>query len=167
MPSPLVELSGVVKRFGDETALDGITASIEAGRMTGLVGPDGGGKTTLLRLMAGLLVADGGSLRVCGADPAVDPETVHGSVGYMPQSFGLYEDLNVAENLSLYADLCGVVGTEREVAIGRLLHFTGLRPLMSRLAGKLSGGMKQKLGIACALIPKPRLLLLDELTLPL
>ncbi|MCB2100667.1 MAG: ABC transporter ATP-binding protein [Rhodobacterales bacterium] len=161
-PLPLVDIEGLEKRFGAVTALDGITAAIHPGRMTGLVGPDGAGKTTLLRLVAGLLRADGGRLSVCGADPGTDPERVHEAVGYMPQSFGLYEDLSVAENLSLYADLRGVVGDARERAFDRLLRFTGLGPFRTRLAGRLSGGMKQKLGIACAMVVKPRLLLLDE-----
>lgn len=162
MATPLVELDGVVKRFGGNAAIDGVSARILAGRMTGLVGPDGAGKTTLLRLIAGLLVADQGRLSVCGADPGLEPERVHEAVGYMPQSFGLYEDLSVEENLSLHADLRGVVGDARGETMTRLLRFTDLGRFRGRLAGKLSGGMKQKLGIACAMIVKPKLLLLDE-----
>lgn len=167
MDAPLVQIQSLSKRFKGALALDGLTADIHAGRMTGLVGPDGAGKTTLMRLIAGLLHADAGRLTVCGFDPAEDTQAVHEAVGYMPQSFGLYEDLSVFENLTLYADLRGVTGADRQETFARLLDFTNLAPFQKRLAGRLSGGMKQKLGIACALIPKPRLLLLDELTLPL
>jgi ABC-2 type transport system ATP-binding protein len=158
----LVSLSAVTKRFGDATALDAITASIPAGKITGLVGPDGAGKTTLIRLMAGLLVAEAGSIRVLDLDPRTDAPRIHASIGYMPQRFGLYEDLSVAENLTLYADLRGLERASREKVFGELLAFTDLAPFVDRLAGKLSGGMKQKLGLACALIQRPRLLLLDE-----
>lgn len=162
MASPLAELNAVSKRFKRATALDGLTATIQPGRMTGLVGPDGAGKTTLMRLIAGLLIADEGTLSVCGFDPATQAHELHDAVGYMPQSFGLYEDLTVAENLSLYADLRGVTGQARAETFAKLLRFTGLSPFQDRLAGQLSGGMKQKLGIACAMIVKPKLLLLDE-----
>jgi len=146
----LVRLDDVRKSFGATSAVDGVTASIPAGRVTGLVGADGAGKTTLLRLMAGLLAPDGGAL------------TASDALGYMPQRFGLYEDLSVAENLSLYADLRGLAAAEQAEAFTRLLSFSGLAGFESRLAGKLSGGMKQKLGLACALVATPRLLLLDE-----
>ncbi|HLY58918.1 MAG TPA: ATP-binding cassette domain-containing protein [Stellaceae bacterium] len=143
-------------------ALDRIDAEISGGRITGLVGPDGAGKTTLLRLIDGLLLADAGSIEACGLDPASRSRELHEAAAYMPQRFGLYEELTVAENLTLYADLRGVVGDERRDAFGRLLDFTALAPFQDRLAGKLSGGMKQKLGLACALIKQPLLLLLDE-----
>lgn len=162
MDAPLVQIQSLSKRFKGALALDGLTADIHAGRMTGLVGPDGAGKTTLMRLIAGLLHADAGRLTVCGFDPAEDTQAVHEAVGYMPQSFGLYEDLSVFENLTLYADLRGVTGADRQETFARLLDFTNLAPFQKRLAGRLSGGMKQKLGIACAMIVKPRLLLLDE-----
>ncbi len=162
MNEALVSLSAVTKRFGDTTALDAITASIPAGKITGLVGPDGAGKTTLIRLMAGLLVAEAGSIRVLDLDPRTEAPRIHASIGYMPQRFGLYEDLSVAENLTLYADLRGLERASREKVFGELLAFTDLAPFVDRLAGKLSGGMKQKLGLACALIQRPRLLLLDE-----
>lgn len=162
MASPLAELNAVSKRFKRTAALDNLTATIQTGRMTGLVGPDGAGKTTLMRLIAGLLIADEGTLSVCGFDPATQSHELHDAVGYMPQSFGLYEDLTVAENLSLYADLRGVTGQARAETFAKLLRFTGLSPFEGRLAGQLSGGMKQKLGIACAMIVKPKLLLLDE-----
>ncbi len=130
--------------------------------ITGLVGPDGAGKTTLMRLMAGLLASSAGSIEVNGLDPVSQAAELREFIGYMPQKFGLYEDLSVRENLELHADLRGVVGPAREGAFGRLLAFAELDRFVERLAGKLSGGMKQKLGLACALLGRPRLLLLDE-----
>ncbi len=163
MGVPLVRIDGVTKRFGRAApALDGISGSIGAGAITGLVGPDGAGKTTLIRLMAGLLAAEQGSLEVLGFDPARDAARIHASIGYMPQLFGLYEDLSVEENLHLYADLRGLPKRERASVFDELLSFTDLARFTDRRAGKLSGGMKQKLGLACALMRKPRLLLLDE-----
>ena len=160
---PLVEIDGLSHGFGkDQTVLDRITTRIPGGRVTGLVGPDGAGKTTLLRLIAGLLAARQGSVRTLGLDPVREGPRLHRELAYMPQRFGLYEDLTVAENLALYADLRGVAGPGRAPQIARLLEFTGLGPFTGRLAGRLSGGMKQKLGLACALIARPRLLLLDE-----
>src|SRR5262245_8460453 len=160
----LAELIAVTKNFPGEKAppVDAISASIVGGQVTGLVGPDGAGKTTLMRLMAGLLLPSEGSIRACGFDTRTELSAVKEAVSYMPQRFGLYEDLTVAENLNLYADLRGVVGREREEPTVRLLSFTALGPFTSRLAGNLSGGMKQKLGLACALIKTPKLLLLDE-----
>jgi len=160
----LVVIDGLTKHFpGQESpALDGISTRITAGRVTGLVGPDGAGKTTLIRLLIGLLEPDSGSITVDGLDVTRRAGAVHEMAGYMPQKFGLYEDLSVIENLELYADLRHVTGNERRRKFERLLDFTGLDPFQSRLAGKLSGGMKQKLGLACALIGDPRLLLLDE-----
>lgn len=162
--APLVHAEAVTKRFlaGLAPALDAISTTIEGGRVTGLVGPDGSGKTTLLRLIAGLLKADGGKLEVLGLDPVRAGPELHCRLAYMPQRFGLYEDLTVLENLTLYADLRAVAGPERAQTFERLMSFTGLGPFTARLAGKLSGGMKQKLGLACALIVKPELLLLDE-----
>jgi ABC-2 type transport system ATP-binding protein len=130
--------------------------------MTGLVGPDGAGKTTLIRLIAGLIVADGGTLEVLGFDPARQAERVHAAIGYMPQRFGLYEDLTVQENLELYANLRALPRADRGAVFEELLAFTDLARFAARPAGKLSGGMKQKLGLACALMRKPRLLVLDE-----
>jgi drug efflux transport system ATP-binding protein len=157
-----VDIRAVAKRFGDVTALGGFDACIEAGQLTGLVGPDGAGKTTLMRIMAGLMTPTGGSVTVAGHDVAREAAAIHEVTGYMPQRFGLYEDLSVAENLTLYADLKGVGERDRTVAFARLLEFTRLGPFMDRLAGRLSGGMKQKLGLACALLATPRVLLLDE-----
>ena len=154
----------LTKRFTPDAppALDAISFSIECGQVTGVAGPDGAGKTTLMRLMAGLLVPTEGSLTVCGYDTIKDSIALHHAIGYMPQRFGLYDDLTVLENLTLYADLRGVVGQARSEAFERLLTFTDLARFTSRLAGNLSGGMKQKLGLACAMLKSPRLLLLDE-----
>ena len=143
-------------------ALDCLTTRIEPGIITGLVGPDAAGKTTLLRLMAGLLRPGDGRITVLGHDMATDAAAAHPSIGYMPQRFGLYEDLTVAGNLDLFADLHVMSPALRAARVPRLLQFTGLTPFIGRLAGKLSGGMKQKLGLACALLSRPRLLLLDE-----
>jgi ABC-type multidrug transport system ATPase subunit len=161
---PLVLAENLTKRFPGAAApaVDGLSARVEPGQVTGLVGPDGAGKTTLLRLFDGLLLPSAGAVKVCGFDTCTQLPLIREAVSYMPQRFGLYEDLSVRENLDLYADLRGVVGDEREEAYRRLLDFTGLAPFTGRLAGKLSGGMKQKLGLACALIRAPRLLLLDE-----
>jgi ABC-2 type transport system ATP-binding protein len=134
------------------------------GELTALVGPDGAGKTTLIRLAAGLMRADSGELGVLGIDVSVDPQQVQERIGYMPQRFGLYEDLTVQENLDLYADLHGVTLEERSGRYPRLMEMTGLGRFTDRLAGKLSGGMKQKLGLACTLVRSPELLLLDEPT---
>jgi ABC-2 type transport system ATP-binding protein len=145
-------------------AVDGASLRIGTGRVTGLIGPDGAGKTTLMRLVAGLLYPDDGAITVLDIDAVHDPLTVQASIGYMPQRFGLYEDLTVQENLDLYADLQGLPGSERPERYRQLLHMTGLGPFTDRLAGRLSGGMKQKLGLACTLVRPPRLLLLDEPT---
>jgi ABC-2 type transport system ATP-binding protein len=159
----LVELSRVSKRFGSaEPALDAVSGSVRAGEITGLVGPDGAGKTTLIRMMTGLLAPDSGSIHVLGFDAQTQGAAVQASIGYMPQRFGLYEDLTVRENLNLYADLRALPKSERTQVFAQLLQFTDLARFQTRLAGKLSGGMKQKLGLACALLQKPKLLLLDE-----
>lgn len=161
---PLIRLDGVSKRFEEQgrAAIDRLSIIFDAGRINGLVGPDGAGKTTLIRLMAGLLAPSEGTIRVAGFDPVAEPSALRAAVAYMPQRFGLYEDLTVMENLTLYADIRGVVGSERRQRFDELLAFTGLGPFTKRLAGRLSGGMKQKLGLACALVKVPRLLLLDE-----
>jgi len=153
-------------RSGKRTirALEGVSLSVESGKVTGLIGPDGAGKTTLMRLSAALLRADTGSIRVLGIDVAATPLEVQSAIGYMPQRFGLYEDLSVRENLDLYADLQGVPTTQRPDRFAELLRMVGLTPFAGRLAGRLSGGMKQKLGLACTLVRPPRLLLLDEPT---
>ena len=159
-----IVLSQLTRRFAaaPTPALNAISAVIPAGRITGLVGPDGAGKTTLMRIMAGLLVPTSGTLQVAGLDPVSAGHALRAKVGYMPQKFGLYEDLTVLENLSLYADLRAVVGPERERSFEELLGFTDLARFTRRPAGKLSGGMKQKLGLACVLLGQPEILLLDE-----
>ena len=145
-------------------ALDNLSFSIRPGIVTGLIGADGAGKTTFMRLAAGLLVPDSGSISILGHDATHDSLTVQGIIGYMPQRFGLYEDLTVQENLDLYSDLQGVADADRPARYTVLMEMTGMAPFTGRLAGRLSGGMKQKLGLACTLIRPPRLLLLDEPT---
>jgi len=164
MSDALVTLESVRKVFprSKKPALEAVSAMLRPGQITGLVGPDGAGKTTLIRLIAGLLEPTSGTIRVDGSDPIRDAGRLRAFIGYMPQKFGLYEDLSVQENLELHADLRGLVGEERVATFKRLLEFTDLALFTSRLAGKLSGGMKQKLGLACALLGHPRLLLLDE-----
>jgi pyoluteorin transport system ATP-binding protein len=145
-------------------ALDDVSLDAAEGTLTALVGPDGSGKTTLIRLAAGLMVLDGGELRILDVDVSSDPQQVQDRIGYMPQKFGLYEDLTVQENMDLYADLHGVTAAERHERYPRLMEMTALGTFTHRLAGRLSGGMKQKLGLACTLVRSPELLLLDEPT---
>jgi ABC-2 type transport system ATP-binding protein len=167
--APAVLAQDLRKLFAREreapvSALDGVSLEAARGALTALVGADGAGKTTLMRLAAGLLRADAGSLKVLGIDVAADPQQVQDRISYMPQRFGLYEDLSVAENLDLYADLHGVSAAERASRYAQLMAMTALAPFKGRLAGQLSGGMKQKLGLACTLVRAPELLLLDEPT---
>ena len=150
------------KGLDDVQALQGINMQIKAGQLTALVGPDGAGKTTFLRLIAGLYEPTTGSLKVLGMDVAKDPQSMQDRISYMPQKFGLYEDLSIQENLDLYADLHGVPMDVRKERFARLLKITDLACFTERPAGKLSGGMKQKLGLACTLVRSPELLLLDE-----
>jgi ABC-2 type transport system ATP-binding protein len=145
-------------------ALDEVSIEVGTGAISALVGPDGAGKTTLLRLAAGLMVADAGTMIVLGIDAARDPQAVQDRISYMPQRFGLYDDLSVQENLDLYADLHGVDREARRTRYARLMEMTDLGRFIGRPAGKLSGGMKQKLGLACTLVRSPELLLLDEPT---
>jgi ABC-2 type transport system permease protein len=167
-PSPVFAARGLCRTFrvaGREVrAVDGVSLDLAPGTINGLLGPDGAGKTTLLRLAAGLLLPDAGSLTVLGRDTVAEAQAVQSAIGYMPQRFGLYEDLSVAENLSLYADLHGVSAAQKAERWPALMRMTGLAPFLDRLAGRLSGGMKQKLGLACTLVRSPRLLLLDEPT---
>jgi ABC-2 type transport system ATP-binding protein len=154
-----------MKQGGREVqALDDVSLEVRTGAISALVGPDGAGKTTLLRLAAGLMVADTGSMTVLGLDAACDPQAVQDRISYMPQRFGLYDDLSVQENLDLYADLHGVDRDKRRERYARLMEMTDLGRFTARPAGKLSGGMKQKLGLACTLVRSPELLLLDEPT---
>lgn len=150
------------KRFGDVVALSEVSAELPAGVILGLVGPDGAGKTTLIRVLAGLMDPDGGTVEVLGRKPSAEGGAVQAEIGYMPQRFGLYEDLSVLDNLNLYANLRALDKNTRRERFEQLLEFTALAPFTERLAGQLSGGMKQKLGLACALLGQPRLLLLDE-----
>ena len=163
----VVRAEGLTRRFtGPDgrplVALDRVSLSVPRGQLTALVGPDGAGKTTLMRMMAGLLAPDEGSLHVLGLDVTRDAQAVQDRISYMPQRFGLYEDLSVQENLDLYADLHGVPQAVRRERFARLMAMTDLARFMARPAGKLSGGMKQKLGLACTLVRSPELLLLDE-----
>jgi len=160
----IITTHSLTRRFDALTAVDQLCLSIPEGELFGLVGSDGAGKTTTLRMLAGILDPHGGELEVLGQVFPSGAERVKGEVGYMSQRFGLYPDLSVAENISFYADIFGVTGAERRERTSRLLAFSGLAPFIDRLAGRLSGGMKQKLGLCCALIHKPRLLLLDEPT---
>ncbi len=167
--APALVGQGLSKRFtprkGEAAqALEGVDIVAAPSALTALVGPDGAGKTTLLRMAAGLLRADAGRLQVLGIDVAADPQGVQDRIGYMPERFGLYEDLSVQENLDLYADLHNVPHEARRVRYARLMAMTDLGAFTTRLAGQLSGGMKQKLGLACTLVRSPRLLLLDEPT---
>jgi ABC-2 type transport system ATP-binding protein len=159
---PAARASALVKRFGATCALDGISAQLPAGKILGLVGPDGAGKTTLIRLFAGLMTPTAGTVEVLGRTPRAEGGTTQAETGYMPQRFGLYEDLSVLDNLNLYANLRALDPAARRERLAELLKFTDLAPFTPRLAGQLSGGMKQKLGLACALLGRPRLLLLDE-----
>ena len=167
--SAALRLDHVRKSFRRETgesvlALDDISFSLRQGGLAALVGPDGAGKTTLIRLLAGLMKADGGTVSVLDIDAAKDPQAIQSRISYMPQQFGLYEDLTVRENLDLYSDMHGVTADNRRVQYARLMAMTGLDAFQKRLAGHLSGGMKQKLGLACTLVRSPELLLLDEPT---
>jgi len=167
--APVIVGRGLSKQFrlpSKQTvqALDDVSFEVARGSLTALVGPDGAGKTTLIRLMAGLLRADAGQLTVLGIDAAAAPQAIQDRIGYMPQRFGLYEDLSVQENLDLYADMHGVSPADRRTRYPKLMEMTALGSFTRRLAGQLSGGMKQKLGLACALVRSPDLLLLDEPT---
>ena len=159
-----IRTEALTRRFGDLAAVDGLTLSVAEGEIFGLVGPDGAGKTTTLRLLTGILSATSGRAWVAGRDVARDGEAVKETIGYMSQRFGLYSDLTVMENIAFYADIYGVTGQEFRERTERLLSFAHLSPFKRRLAGNLSGGMKQKLGLACALIHTPRVLFLDEPT---
>ena len=161
---PIIETRGLTRRFGELTAVDGLDVSVSPGEMFGLVGPDGAGKTTTLRMLCGLLDPTAGSARVAGHDVAREPQAVKDQIGYMAQRFGLYADLTVAENMSFYADLFGVEGDERRSLTERLMQMTRMAPFAGRQAGKLSGGMKQKLALMCTLLHHPRILFLDEPT---
>lgn len=161
---PAIETSALTKRFPGVTAVDHLSFDVKAGEIFGLVGPDGAGKTTTLRMLAGVLPPDEGSATVAGCNIAHEAEKAKHELSYMPQRFGLYEDLTVDENIRFYADLFGVRRRKRQPRSQQLLQAAGMSEFRERLAGHLSGGMKQKLGLVCALIHTPKVILLDEPT---
>lgn len=158
-----VEIKNLTKKFDEEfIAIDNLTLNINRGKITGLIGPDGSGKTTLIRLIAGLLVPTKGKIITLELNSATQKDLIKNKIGYMPQKFGLYEDLSVIQNLNLYADLRGINQEDKQQVFDKVLTMSDLKNFQQRLAGDLSGGMKQKLGLACTLLGKPELLLLDE-----
>jgi ABC-2 type transport system ATP-binding protein len=163
-PSPTIAATDLTKRFPGLVAVDRLSLEVVPGEIFGLVGPDGAGKTTTLRMLAGILLPDEGAAVVAGCDITRDAEAAKHRLSYMPQRFGLYEDLTVDENIRFYADLFGVPGANRRERSQRLLEAAGMAEFRRRLAGHLSGGMKQKLGLVCALIHTPEVILLDEPT---
>ena len=164
MSDPYVEVAGLARRFGEVQAVRGLSFAVERGELFGVVGPDGAGKTTLLRMLAGVLRPSEGDATIGGISVRRDPERVKHHLAYMSQRFGLYTDLTVIENIHFYADLYRVPRAERPARLETLWAFSGLGPFQGRLAGALSGGMKQKLSLCCALIHRPPMLLLDEPT---
>lgn len=160
----IIRTQGLRREFGGQPAVAGLDLAVTTGEIFGLVGPDGAGKTTTMRMLTGILPPTAGEAEVAGCDVARDPERLKEQIGYMSQRFGLYPDLTVAENLDFYADIYSVPARGRAERTERLLGFSNLTPFRHRLAGNLSGGMKQKLGLACALIHTPRVLFLDEPT---
>lgn len=159
-----LSVRGLTRAFGDLVAVNGLDFEVAPGELFGLVGPDGAGKTTTLRMLAGVLRPSAGDALVGGFSVEREPERVKHRIAYMSQRFGLYTDLTVAENIQFYADLYRVPRAERAARVERLYRFSSLGPFADRLAGKLSGGMKQKLGLCCALVHQPEILLLDEPT---
>lgn len=164
MSSVLLEARNIRKTFGTFPAVDGISLSVRAGEAYGLVGPDGAGKTTTMRLLVGALTSDGGQIEIAGYDLRAQPERARAHLGYLAQQFSLYTDLTVAENLRFFGEMRGITGSVLRQRADELLRFVGLAGFEDRLAGYLSGGMKQKLGLATALIHRPSVLLLDEPT---
>ncbi len=160
----MIRAQNLTRRFGNLTAVDGLSLEVARGEIFCLVGPDGAGKTTTLRLLTGLMAPTSGQVSVAGHDVARHPGAVKDSIGYMAQRFGLYPDLSVDENMAFYADLYGLLRNEREALALRLLRMTRMEPFRRRLAGQLSGGMKQKLALMCALLHRPQVLFLDEPT---
>jgi len=160
----MITAAGVSRSFGALTAVSEVSFSLPAGGIFGLVGSDGAGKTTLLRVIATMLAPDSGSVTVAGRDVVRERAAVKELIGYMPQRFGLYQDLSVAENLDFFMDIYGITGAERRRRRERYLGFSNLLPFTDRRAGDLSGGMKQKLGLACVLVHEPQVLILDEPT---
>ena len=162
---PAIKTVNLTRKFGDLVAVNNLNIEVQEGEIFGLVGPDGAGKTTTMRLLTGILDPTSGEGWVYNKHIVKEAETLKDNIAYMSQRFGLYEDLTVMENISFYADIyCVPHGNERDEKIKKLLGFSGLTPFKDRLAGKLSGGMKQKAGLACALIHTPKVLFLDEPT---
>ncbi len=161
---PAITADGLTKHFGSLCAVDHLSFEVHAGEIFGLVGPDGAGKTTSLRMLAGVMTPDEGTATVAAFNVVHNPEGAKQHLSYMPQRFGLYEDLTVDENIAFYGDLFGVSKAERQDRSVQLLRAAGMSEFRERLAGKLSGGMKQKLGLVCALIHRPKVVLLDEPT---
>ncbi len=160
----MIRAEGLTRRFGELTAVDALDLEIHAGEIFGMVGPDGAGKTTTLRMLSGLLDPTAGRAWVAGHDVAREPDAVKDRIGYMAQRFGLYGDLTVSENMQFYAELFGIERAERDSLTARLLRMTRMEPFLERHAGRLSGGMKQKLALMCTLLHHPQVLLLDEPT---
>jgi ABC-2 type transport system ATP-binding protein len=160
----LIDVHRVSKKFGALTAVSDVTFAVEAGTICGLVGSDGAGKTTLLRMIATMIRPTGGSIMVDGLDVIAQRSGVKQVIGYMPQRFGLYSDLTVSENFDFFMDIYGISGAERSRRRDTYLGFSNLLPFLDRQAGDLSGGMKQKLGLACVLVHQPKVLILDEPT---
>jgi ABC-2 type transport system ATP-binding protein len=163
MPA-MIETRDLTRRFDALVAVDRLNLTVERGEIFGLVGPDGAGKTTTLRILCGLMNPSEGSATVAGHDVARESQAVKDRIGYMAQRFGLYGDLTVDENMEFYGDLFGIVGKERDELSGRLLQMTRMEPFRERQAGRLSGGMKQKLALMCTLLHRPEVLFLDEPT---
>jgi ABC-2 type transport system ATP-binding protein len=160
----IIETRGLTKRFGALTAVDHLDLTVAKGEIFGLVGPDGAGKTTTLRMLCGLMDPSEGSALVAGHDVARESRAVKDQIGYMAQRFGLYQDLTVEENMIFYADLFDITGQTRADLTAQLLRMTRMEPFRARPAGKLSGGMKQKLALMCTLLHRPQILFLDEPT---
>jgi ABC-2 type transport system ATP-binding protein len=160
----IIETRELTRRFGDLVAVDRLNLTVARGEIFGLVGPDGAGKTTTLRMLCGLMKPTSGSARVAGHDVERDSAAVKDRIGYMAQRFGLYGDLTVEENMRFYADLFGITGSQRETLEAELLRMTRMEPFRARQAGRLSGGMKQKLALMCTLLHRPQILFLDEPT---
>ncbi len=163
-PKAAIEVRNLTKRFGGAVAVGGLTLDCAKGEVFGFVGPDGAGKTTIMRLLAAVMTPDEGSIAIEGLDVVANPEIARSHISYMPQRFGLYEDLTVDENIEFFADLFGIDRRARDERAARLLAASGMTPFRKRRAGQLSGGMKQKLGLTCSLIHTPKVLLLDEPT---
>src|SRR5580693_2152515 len=160
----VIKAENLTRKFGAMTAVDHLNLEVSEGEIFALVGPDGAGKTTTMRLLCGLMDPTEGRAIVAGHDVSRELDQMKDQIGYMAQRFGLYGDLTVAENMAFYSDLFGIVGTERKELSARLLRMTRMDPFQTRPAGKLSGGMKQKLALMCTLLHKPRVLFLDEPT---